>query len=417
MANRSGIPALLAALAERNYRTFTIGNVISHNGTWAQRAAVMWLTWQLTHSGTWLGLMTTADLLPVVFLGPLGGAMADRVNILKMMKITQVMSSVQSALLAGLTMAGFMTPELMFALVLVNGMVLSFNQPARLALVPHLISRENLSAGIGINSMIFNSARATGPALGGALIQFYGAGWAFAFNAVSYIWFVGSLYLLRLDNPRSTKAPTRIGEVPREIAEGVRYALGHPGIGRALIILCAVSICGRPYMELLSGFADEVFGRGAEGYSLMYSATGVGAMLGGFWLAQRGRVTGLTAHVVLAVLILGAGLIGFTATTNFYIALACLLVTGFALIAIGAGEQMLIQTAVDSAVRGRVMSLYGLIGRGAPALGAMSMGALAEVYGFRIPVFGGAVVLIGLWIWAMTRRSRMAAAMEPEEEA
>ena len=103
MPSTSGFPALIAVLSERNYRTFTIGNILSHNGTWAQRTAVLWFTWEMTGSGFWLGLMTVADLLPVVFIGPIAGAIADRVNLLKMMKITQVLAAVQSMALAVLT--------------------------------------------------------------------------------------------------------------------------------------------------------------------------------------------------------------------------------------------------------------------------------------------------------------------------
>ena len=206
MAAISGFPALAAALRERNYRTFSIGNILSHNGTWAQRTAVLWFTWEMTGSGFWLGLMTVADLLPVVFIGPVAGAIADRVNLLTMMKITQVLAAIQSVVLAVLTFAGKMTPELLFLLVLANGVILSFNQPARLAMVPHLIQRENLSAAIGINSMIFNSARATGPMISGVLIDGWGIAFAFVFNALSYVWFIGSLYLLRLTNPR-TRGP------------------------------------------------------------------------------------------------------------------------------------------------------------------------------------------------------------------
>ncbi len=416
MPSTSGFPALIAALSERNYRTFTIGNILSHNGTWAQRTAVLWFTWEMTGSGFWLGLMTVADLLPVVFIGPIAGAIADRVNLLKMMKITQVLAAVQSMALAALTFAGVMTPELLFLLVLAHGIILSFNQPARLAMVPHLIQRENLGAAIGINSMTFNSARATGPMISGLLIDGWGIAFAFMFNALSYVWFIGTLFFLRLDNPRSTKARTPAREVPREIAEGFRYAVRHTGIARMLIILGAVSIFGRPYMELLSGFADEVFGRGAEGYALMVSMTGIGALAGGFWLAQRGQVIGLTSRVVLALLLLGLSLIGFAATNLFGFALVCLLITGFAVIITGVGEQTLLQNAVDPAMRGRVMSLYGMIGRGAPAIGAIIMGSLAEVFGFQAPVLAGAIVLLGLWWWARQRQNSMAESLEAEWE-
>ena len=412
MAVISGFPALAAALRDRNYRAFSIGNVLSHNGTWAQRTAILWFTWEMTESGFWLGLMTVADLLPVVFIGPVAGAIADRMNILTMIKVTQILAAIQSAILAGLTFMGVMTPELLFSLVLAHGIILSFNQPARLALVPHLVKRENLSAAIGINSMIFNSAKAIGPVVAGVLINGAGIGFAFIFNALSYLWFVGSLFLIRLANPRSGKARTPAREVPREITEGFRYAMQHVGIARMLIVLSVVSIFGRPYMELLSGFADQVFSRGADGYALMLSATGVGALVGGFWIAQRGQVVGLAARVVLAILLLGLSLIGFAATNLYGVALVCLMISGFAVIIIGVGEQTLMQNAVDPKMRGRVMSLYGMIGRGAPAIGAIVMGSLAEFFGFQAPVIAGAVVLLGLWLWSVPRREAMARSLE-----
>ncbi len=410
----SGLSALASALSEYNYRTFTIGNVVSHNGSWAQRAAVLWFTWQITESGFWLGLMAVADLLPVVVLGPIAGAIADRMNILTMLKITQVAAALQAVLLAALTFAGVMTPELLFVLVLVHGIVISINQAPRLALVHHLVERRNLPAAIGINSMVFNSARATGPMIGGFLIGGYGVAWAFAFNAVTYLWFVGSLQMLRLANPRSTKPPTRVREIPREIVEGFRYALRHPGIRRLLIILTVISICGRPYMELLSGFADEVFGRGVRGYSLMLSVTGAGAMLGGLALALRSSLVGLTARIVLGILVVGLSLVGFAVTQNFPFALVCLFVSGFAVISVGVGEQTLMQSAVDPAMRGRVMSTYGMIGRGAPAIGALAMGGAAEHFGFQAPVIAGAAICLALWLWALSRKTRMAEALERE---
>lgn len=414
MQTGSGLSALAAALSEYNYRTFTIGNVVSHNGSWAQRAAVLWFTWEITESGFWLGLMAVADLLPVVVLGPLAGAIADRMNILTMLKITQVAAALQAVLLAALTFAGLMTPELLFVLVLMHGIIISVNQAPRLALVHHLVERKNLPAAIGINSMVFNSARATGPMIGGFLIDGYGVAWAFAFNAVTYVWFLAALHLVRLGNPRSTKAPTRAREIPREIVEGFRYAIRHAGIARLLLILTVVSICGRPYMELLSGFADEVFGRGVKGYSLMLSVTGAGAMLGGLALALRPGLAGLTSRVVFGILVVGLSLVGFGLTGNFWVALVCLFVSGFAVISVGVGEQTLMQSAVDPAMRGRVMSTYGMIGRGAPAIGALAMGAAAERFGFQAPVLAGALVCLVLWAWAVRRRREMADALERE---
>ena len=137
-------------------------------------------------------------------------------------------------------------------------------------------------------------------------------------------------------------------------------------------------------------------------------------MLGGVWLAQRGAVQGLTPVAVAAVAVLSCSLIAFTATDEFWLALPALVFAGFAMIVIGVGEQTLIQNAVDPAIRGRVMGLYGMIGRGAPALGALIMGALSSYVGFRWPVAGGAVLCLFVWIWAHRRRRTIAHELEIE---
>ena len=179
-----------------------------------------------------------------------------------------------------------------------------------------------------------------------------------------------------------------------------------------LIVLSVFSILGRSYMELLAGFAGEVFGLGAQGYALMVSMTGIGAMIGGFWLAQRGQVSGLVSRVVLALLLFSLALIGFAATNLFAFALFCLLITGFAVIVVGVGEQTLLQNAVDPAMRGRVMSLYGMISRGAPAIGAIIMGSLAEIGGFQAPFVIGAILLLVLWWWARKQQGEMRESLE-----
>ena len=391
-----------------------MGNIVSHNGGCAQRIAVGWLAWELTNSPFWLGLVAVADLFPVVILAPLAGAMADRVHLLTMMKATQIMAMVQSILLAILTIWGIMTPELLLFLVLLHGAIIEIAQPVRLAIVPHLVTRENMTAAIGINSMIFNSVRFTGPMIGGLLIDYAGVRWAFVFNSASYLWFVFALGFIHLKNPRSAKARTSVRPVLREIVEGNRYATKHSGIERMLIILTIVAVCGRPYMELLPGFADDVFGLGAQGLVWLVSVSGLGAMFGAFWLAQRGGVVGLTRWVVVFVLVLGLGLVGFAVTNLFGFALLCLFVTGFAMIVVGVGEQTLLQNAVDPAMRGRVMSLYGMIGRGAPAVGALAMGGLSETMGLQVPVIGGAVLCIGLWFWASRRQQPMADSLEKD---
>lgn len=416
MKGLSGFGHILRALQNRNYRIFTVGNVVSHIGTWVQRLAVYWLTWELTHSGTWLGIMSVADLFPTIVFAPFSGAIADRVNRLNMMRLTQSLSLLQAAALAALTLSGVITIEWLLALTIISGVIHSFNQPVRLAIVPTLVDRESLSAAIGINSITFNLARFIGPMIAGLVIKFYGVGAAFVLNSVTFFVFVITLSMIRLTVVGPPGGPAAARSMRREIMEGFRYVAAHAGIGRMLLLLVFVAVLARPYIDLLSGFADEVFNRGVDGLALMMSMSGIGAMAGGIWLAQRGPVTGLTKASVNASFLFAASLIAFTATDIYWFAMPCLLFAGFGMIVTGVGEQTLIQNAVDPAMRGRVMSLYGMIGRGAPAFGALIVGILSDYLGFRLPLMGAAVILLFAWVWFRSRADSMARALEGEPD-
>ncbi len=414
MSNLTGFAAIRRALASRNFAIFTAGNLVSHLGTWIQRLAVGWLAWEMTGSGTWLGIVAFADLFPTVVLAPLTGAVADRLDRRKLMLTTQILALLQAGSLAAMTLAGLMTIEYLVALVAVGGVVLSFNQPARFAIIPSLVPRADLTAAIGINSLSFNLARFVGPMISGGLIAAYGSGVAFAFNSVSYLAFMVSLVMIRLGPEARGSAGSRKRNIVSDIGEGFTYAARHPGIGPMLVILTSISILARPYIELLPGFAGEVFHVDATGLAWMTSMVGLGAMLGGFWLAQRGAVVGLTEVAISAIAVMAIALVAFAMADAFWIALPCLAITGFGMIIIGVGEQTLIQNAVDPAMRGRVMGLYGMIGRGAPAFGALIMGGLASQIGFQWPVAGGAVLCLGTWYWAFRRRHALARALEAE---
>ena len=414
MAKATGIAAIRNALSHPNYGKYTVGNVCSHLGTWVQRVAVGWLTWELTGSPIWLGIIAFADLAPTVLLAPFAGAMADRVDRMKAIKVTQTLALLQAAVLATATFTGVITIHLLLLLAICLGVVMAFNQPLRLAIVPSLVPRKDLSSAIGINSLSFNLARIGGPALAGLIINYWGTAPAFAFNALSYLVFIAVLLLILVEKWQRPAIPKPLANLPIEIMEGFRYCRHHAGIAPMLVVISVVALGGRAHGELLPGFAADVFGRGAEALAMLTSAMGAGAFVGGAWLAQRGTFAGLTRIVVAATLLLSLALAGFAATDMFWIALPCLVLTGFGMVIIGVGEQTLIQNAVDGSMRGRVMSLYGMLARGGPAFGALIMGALSEFIGLRWSVAGGAVVVFLLCLWAWPRCKRMAQALERE---
>jgi MFS family permease len=406
---------IVRALKNPNYGTYAAGNSVSLIGTWIQRIAVGWLAWELTGSGAWLGAVAFADLFPAVFIGPFGGAVADRLSRLRIITISQALAMVQAVALFWLTFSGAVTIEWLFALVLVNGFVMGFNQPSRLALVPSLVPREDLSTAVAINAIVFNLARFIGPAVAGLLIVSWGVAAAFAANALSFVAFFIAISRIRLDEA----APGRGGvrrSLLADVGEGIRYTVGHSGIGPMLLLMVVLSLGVRPFVELLPGFADAVFHRGAEALAMLSSTIGIGAVLSGIWLAQRGPRAGLARLTLIAAGCVALAILAFTASDLFSLALLTVALAGIAMVLSGVGAQTLIQLTVEPEMRGRVMSLYGIIFRGGPAAGALVIGTLSEFFGLRWPLAGGAVLALGVWAWIWVRHRRLIYELEAGRE-
>jgi predicted MFS family arabinose efflux permease len=409
-----GFGNIARAFASRNYRLFAAGNAISLIGTWLQRVAVGWLAWQLTHSGTWLGLVAFADLFPTVVLSPWAGALADQRDRVRIIRVSQIVAMTQATLLALLTGFGIITIWSLFALAVLLGSANAVNQPARLALIPSLVERINLPSAVAINSIIFNGARFIGPALAGIVIAEGSIALAFAINAATYIAFL--LALAGLDGVREDRHHAD-RKFFAAMIEGYVYAARHPGIGAMLLLMAITSLGTRGFIELLPGFADNVFGRGPQALAWMTATVGLGAVLGGLWMGRRPAIAGLTSVVFANTLLMTAALLGFAATAQFWIALPCLAIAGFGLVVSGIGAQTLVQSAVATAVRGRVMALYGMIFRGGPALGALVMGVASEHIGLRAPVAAGAILCALYWLWARPQQPLVAGQLESAPES
>ena len=404
-----GLDNIARAFAHRNYRVYVTGNSISLIGWWLERVAVGWLTWTLTHSGAWLGLVSLADFLPVLFLAPFAGVLADRRDRVWTIRITQWIGCAQASVLAILVISGVMTIEILFALVLMLGIASGVAQPSRLALISTLVDRQSLASALAINSVVFNLARFIGPALAGLVIAEIGLAAAFAANAFSYIAFQISLLNLRGLPPQPAVGRQN---VLRASAEAFSYAYRHPGIGPMLLLFVVTTIGTRGFIELFPGFADRVFERGPQGLAILTSTVGLGAICGASWMVLRSAITGLAHVVLVCTLLMSLAILAFTATDAFYLALPCVFVAGAMMTITGTGAQTLIQAAVDDRMSGRIMALYGMIFRAGPAVGAVLMGTLSEYVGLRLALALGAIVSGGFWLATRFHHKRMAVGLE-----
>ncbi len=375
------------------------------------RVAVMWLAWELTGSAFWVGMVAFCDLAPAVVFSPIAGAVADRMDRVRLAMLSQGVIGLQALVIGLVTWGGGMTIGLLLALEVVGGIAASFAQPARQALMPGLVPRADLPAAVAANSLSFNVARFLGPALAGPMIAAAGVVPAILCNAACYALCVATMPLLRPD-PAHRRGHAPEASLLAETVQGVRYAAGHPGIGPLLAFAGVTAVLLRGVQEVLPPYVERLFGQGAGGLAALTAAIGVGALLGGLWVASRGRLVGGTRLVVAGAALQAGATAAFVATGSFAFAVLCGALYGATAAIHGISVQTLCQSAALTSMRGRVLSLWGLITRACPALGALILGLSGEIFGMRAPTFVLALLAFAVAAWAVTRMRRWARHLE-----
>ena len=412
MKRALGFEGVALAFGNPDFRLYALASIPSLLGTWIQRIAVLWLAWELTESGTWLGVLAFADMLPVIVITPVAGAFADRLDRLASSRLLQYAMSAQALVLAALVLAGLITIELLVLLTFVSGILHAIFHPFRQALIANMVRPPELVGAIAVNSMMWQAARSIGPALAGVAILAWGAGVAIAINVATYVPFLVALHLISVRRHGAAGGKS-LAAIPREIADGIRLAASHKAIGPIFVLLFAISIAGRAATELLPGFAGAVFERDAMGLAWLTSAGGVGAMLGALFAVRRSAPERMPGRVIGSAVLLVAALAGFVATDIFAVALPCLAVSAFALAMGGVGIQTIVQYTVPEAFRGRVLGLYGLLWLGCPAVGLLAVGALSDVWGFQAALASALALPAAAWVWTSGRRRKIEAGLAP----
>ena len=398
------------ALSHRDYCLYWASNGITTIGRWMYRIAVGWLTWELTGSTTWLGIIAFAESFPLVVFSILAGAIADRIGYIRITILAQTATAAVAIIFAAVTLFGSITIELVLISAVLIGSLESLTTPARMALVHALVPKQDLSAAIALGSATFNAARFVGPAIAGGLLVWAGTGAVLAVVAVTFVQFCVILLIVKADEPERTPGPWR--DLVGDMVIGIRYGFGHPGIRFLLIMLGMTGLLIRPVIELMPGFSAEVFDRGADGLAILMSVLGFGAMISCIWIGMRGRTVGLTRLVTVSLLAQGIALILSTLAGDIWIAAACFGVVGFAMLVGGVGSQTLMQSAVDTGMRARVLSLFIVISWGLPAFGALAAGWIATFAGLPLTIAAGGVLTIVLWLWARPQAEKLETDLE-----
>ena len=370
-----------------------------------------WTTWELTHSTTWLAIIAVLDIAPNLIFLPLGGVLADRFDRFAMVLIAYGAAWLHVVALTLLAYTGTLTLGPLAILAFLHGFIHSFSVPAAYGMMPRFIARERLASAIAVSSAYTQFAVFAGPALAGWIILHDGVAAAYATNVVGYLVFFVSVAFLR--TPDTYRAPPPSGRsVLGDIAEGASYIVGHRGISALLLLMLMGDAMSATVYQMLPAIADTMLSSGVAGVSSLMSAAGLGATLSALWLAHGGAGRATPARVLWAFLAFALAVTALMFAPSVAVAAGVMVVFGFAGEARRTGTVSILQTSIDDAQRGRVMSTQFMFQRVAGGIGTILIGSEAARTGLRAPMLVAAALAIAAWGVAFLNRDRIAAAFQ-----
>jgi len=401
------------ALRHRDFVIVEAAGWLAGAGVWFYRIGISVLAWQLTKSGLWLGVIAVAEAGPGILISPIAGALADRHDRLVMARIVQALMMLVTAALAAMTFAGLVNIWVLTGFAVLHGICAGFWTPVRMSLAPNLVPKEDLSAAIATHSILFNLGRTLGPALVAPILVLWGVGAVFAINAVANLIFSVSLFWVKMVNPDRKAEAGR--SMRSHLVEGVRYAAGHPVIKYLFLNMIFASLLLRAYMELLPGMSETLFGHDPnEGVPILVSAAGVGAVIASLLIGNLRQPKAILNAYLMSVFGSLFFLTLFVSTSNFWFAVVCTVFLSTAQVGVNIAGQVTVQRSVRGDLRGRVMSLWGLLNRSGPALGALLIGGFSGIWGFTWPMLAGVAISAVVALYVFARRDSMRLALKDD---
>ncbi len=391
------------SLKHRDYRLYFFGQIVSYTGTWMQNAALMWLVYEETADPIWPPLLLVAQVGPTVVLGTWGGGLADRRPKRQLVFATQSAFLCTAVLMTMLVAANRVEPWVLFAVQVVNGFVQSVDLPTRLAFVSDLVPRPDLINAVSLNSMLFNSARAVGPALSGLLFLLagavidagwlpgsravtLGAVWCFALNSFSYAAVLAALRAISVSGER--RGPPLPSEGP---LSGIRYVLTRPKLAGLLAATGLLSVFGWPALSLFPTYTRMALGEAEKEYSVLVSSIGAGALVAALTNATFGTVGRRGFFLLAGAVAAAAALLGLAVAQSIGAAVLSAAGLGFGLILFLSTGQSALQLSVTDETRGRVMALWAMTLSASAPVGHLLAGVAATVWHVRTVLAGMAV--------------------------
>jgi MFS family permease len=376
----------------RNYRLYFAGQAISFTGTWMQQIAASWLVLELTHSPVKVGLLTFVQLFPVTVLGLFVGTLIDRLDVLRTAIVCEALSLVVSAALAVLTLAGVVQVWEVFFLAGLQGVINAIDGPARHSLVFQMVGPADLPNAVALSSSLGTMARILGPAIGGAVIAFFGSGVCFAVNSASFLGILACLLALDVSamlKPKRDHAARMLGGA----MEAIRFVAGSKRAAVAFVVVAMLATFAFNYNVLLPLLAKRTLHHGAETYGLLAAIFGAGALVGALINATNGRAS-LRRMLIGAT---GFGVFELLVAPQHSLVLVCVLLfaVGVSYTLWGTNALSVLQLEAPEHLRGRAAAMYFFAFQGGAPLGGLLAGWLTSVGGTRLAFFlGGGVSLV-----------------------
>jgi MFS family permease len=400
----------LRSLRHRNYRLFFTGQSLSLIGTWMTQVATSWLIYRMTNSAWLLGFVGFAGQIPAFFIVPFAGVWVDRWDRLRILKITQTLSMLESFALAALVFSGHVNVWSITLLTMFQGIVNAVDMPARQTfLVDMVADRADLPNAIALNSSMVNSARLIGPTIAGIVIAIAGEGACFLIDGFSYLAVIGSLMMMTI----SASPDHAHKNVWSELRDGFEYVYRFTPVRSILMLLVSLNVLGVPYSLLLPVFASDVLQGGPHTLGFLTGAAGLGALISAITLAMRRTIVGLGKVIAITGIVFGFSLVLFGLSRWMWLSLPLMVVTGFTMMQQMSASNTIMQTIVDENKRGRVMSFYTMSFIGVAPFGSLLAGLAARQIGAsRTVVLGGGLCMI-VAIWFSRQLSAIRRVVRP----